>query len=75
MRTHSYDLDAQSSSAIRAALADVPADRQPFDLPRPKPVEQLSRCRLQPAPPNSAKHLAHVKAVRLEGLQQRQGRH
>jgi hypothetical protein len=59
-------LDGDTASRIRATLADVPADRKRIGLPKPQPVEQLSRCNLRPAPVNSAKHLEYRAAQRYD---------
>jgi hypothetical protein len=69
-RTFSYELDGFSIQRIQHALTDIQPERQPIDLPKPKPVELLSRCRLQPVPVHSQRHLTALAAQRVYDGQQ-----
>jgi hypothetical protein len=50
-----YDADPLAAERIREALSRPVEEREKIDLPKPKPVETLERCRLKPLPVHGKK--------------------
>jgi hypothetical protein len=49
--------DPIAAERIREALARPIEEREKIDLPKPKPIEQLERCRLKPVPTTGQKRI------------------